>query len=47
MIRMAPDQHVRVSAAAVLAGKSINAWAVEALDDAASKALETERALAL
>jgi predicted HicB family RNase H-like nuclease len=40
MIRMTPDQHLRVSAAAALAGKSINAWAVEALDHAASEALE-------
>ena len=40
MIRMAPEQHVRVSAAAALAGKSINAWAVKALDDAASEVLD-------
>jgi predicted HicB family RNase H-like nuclease len=39
MIRMAPEQHVRVSAAAARAGKSINAWAIEALDHAASEAL--------
>jgi predicted HicB family RNase H-like nuclease len=40
MIRMAPEQHVRVSAAAALAGKSINSWAVEALQDAASEVLK-------
>ena len=40
MLRMRPEQHARVSAAAALAGKSINAWAIEALDQAASEALE-------
>jgi predicted HicB family RNase H-like nuclease len=39
MVRMAPAQHARISAAAVLAGKSRNAWIVEALDRAASEAL--------
>jgi predicted HicB family RNase H-like nuclease len=40
VIRMAPAQHARVSAAAALAGKSINSWAVEALQEAASEALK-------
>ena len=39
MVRMAPAQHARISAAAALAGKSMNAWVVEALDRAATEAL--------
>ena len=39
MVRMAPAQHARVSAAATLAGKSMNAWVVEALERAATEAL--------
>jgi predicted HicB family RNase H-like nuclease len=39
MVRMAPDQHARIAAAAALAGRSMNAWVVEALDRAAIKAL--------
>jgi predicted HicB family RNase H-like nuclease len=40
MLRMKPEQHARVSAAAALAGKSVNAWAIEALDHAAAEVLE-------
>lgn len=43
MVRMAPEQHVRVSAAAALSGKSVNAWAVEALEEKAQVELEGER----
>ncbi len=40
VLRMKPEQHARVSAAAALAGKSVNAWAIEALDHAAAEMLE-------
>jgi predicted HicB family RNase H-like nuclease len=40
MLRMKPEQHARVSAAAALAGKSVNAWAIETLEQAAAEMLE-------
>ena len=43
MVRMAPEQHVRESAAAAHSAKSVNAWAVEALEEKAQVELEGER----
>lgn len=39
VVQMPPDQRARVSAAAARAGKSVNAWVLEALDRAATEAL--------
>lgn len=37
MLRISPDVHAKVAVAAELAGKSINQWATEALDQAAGR----------
>jgi predicted HicB family RNase H-like nuclease len=38
-VRLSPDEHARVAAAASATGKSMNAWIAEALADAAERAL--------
>lgn len=40
VVRMTPEQHARAAAAATLAGRSLNAWAVEMLERAAERELE-------
>jgi predicted HicB family RNase H-like nuclease len=40
IVRVGPDQHARVAAAAAAAGKSMNAWAAAALARAAERELE-------
>lgn len=39
MLRVPPEQHARLTAAAAIAGKSLNAWAAEALDETAEREL--------
>jgi predicted HicB family RNase H-like nuclease len=38
-VRMAPDQHAKVSAAAAAAGQSMNSWVVDTLSRAAERTL--------
>jgi predicted HicB family RNase H-like nuclease len=38
-VRLSPDEHARVAAAASATGKSMNAWIAEALAEAAERAL--------
>ena len=41
LIRIGPDEHARLAAAAAAAGKSMNAWAATALARAAERELES------
>jgi predicted HicB family RNase H-like nuclease len=41
MFRVAPEVHAKAALAAQLAGKSLNIWAEEALNSAASKDIQT------
>jgi predicted HicB family RNase H-like nuclease len=39
MLRLPPEQHARLTAAAAMSGKSLNAWAAEVLDRVAEREL--------